>query len=178
MRDPDRLLGGGDRIPRHIIGAGMLLVAMTIGLSAVSKRADIGRTPDQPGPSRVRDLVFERTTDDAMIVRDARSGEVLERLHSADEGFIAGALRGLSFERRRQEKPAAAPYRLIERPGQGLALIDPSTGVYVQLEAFGRDNVQALSRYLPAPPRGVAALAPQGRHTPSPDAKDRPGDPQ
>ena len=176
MRDADRVLGGGDRIPRHIVLAGALLVALTVGLSAFSKRTDIGRTPDQPGPSQVRELRFERTADDAMLIRDAYSGEVLERLASADEGFIAGALRGLSYERRRQEKPEQAPYRLIARPGQGVALIDPSTGVYVQLEAFGRDNVTALSRYLPAPHPRLAAPAPLSRRDPDPGRDAPTGD--
>ncbi len=176
MHDPDRLLGGGDRIPRHIVGAGMLLVALTVGLSALSKKADIGRTPDQPGPSSVRHLTFERTADDAMLVRDAFTAELLERLPSADEGFIAGALRGLAFERRRQDEPEDAPYRLIARPGQGVALIDPATGVYVQLEAFGRDNVAALARYLPAPPVRLTTDASPSLRDAAPGIPARTGD--
>ena len=136
-------------IPRFITVSAAILLGFSILMAAVSKQTGIGRTPDTTEHVRVRMLSFERQTDNSMLIRDSASQQVLDTLPSADEGFIPGALRGLLFERRRHDKPINAPFKLVASPGQGIALIDPTTGLYVQLEAFGRENARNVSRYLP-----------------------------
>jgi putative photosynthetic complex assembly protein len=137
------------QVPRYLAVAAVTLLGFSLLMAAVSKQTGIGRTPDTSAQTQMRMLSFERQDDNSMLVVDAVSGETLDRFASADEGFIPGALRGLQYERRRHGKPVMAPYKLIAAPGRGIALIDPSTGLYVQLEAFGSGNAKDVSRYLP-----------------------------
>ena len=135
-------------IPAYILLAAAALLTFSIVSAMLSYQTGIGRTTDAPAPYASRALKFERQTDNSMHVVDANTGSVLERLESADEGFIPGALRGLLFERRRHQKPADASFHLVAVPGEGIALIDKTTGLRVQLEAFGRQNARDIARFL------------------------------
>jgi len=126
-----------------------VLISASIALAAFSSKTGIGRVEDTSGSAVSRMLTFIPNSQKQLEIRDATSGELLQTLPNLEEGFIIGALRGLQFNRNRVEKPLEAPYRLMYRSDQGLALIDPSTGVYVQLEAFGKDNVATFAAFLP-----------------------------
>ncbi len=138
--------------PRYILIAGLALVAFTIIASSISKQTGIGRTAERAVPTSSRMLNFQPREDRTMAVIDAQTGEVLEVLPSAEEGFIAGAVKSLQYERRRHGKPADAPFRLIGEDFNRLALIDPSTGIYLQLEAYGMENARSVARFLPGAP--------------------------
>lgn len=136
-------------IPRFMTIGVFVLISVSIALTAFSTKTGIGRVEDTSGSNISRMLTFIPNDQKQLEIRDATSGELLDTLPNLEEGFIIGALRGLQYNRKRVEKPLEDPYRLMFRADQGLALIDPSTGVYIQLEAFGKDNVATFAAFLP-----------------------------
>lgn len=146
---PDSRRRTGPEIPRHVIIAGLVMLVFAIVASGFSFQTGIGRTSEPATPTSSRFLSFEAREGNTLAVLDTATGRELEVLPSADEGFIAGAIRSLQYERRRHSKPADAPFRLIGTGTQGLALIDPSTGIYLQLEAYGFENARTMARFLP-----------------------------
>ncbi|MFK7964568.1 MAG: photosynthetic complex assembly protein PuhC [Burkholderiaceae bacterium] len=136
-------------VPRFMTIGVLALISASIALAAFSSQTGIGRVEDTSGTAVSRMLTFIPNDKQQLEIRDGTSGELLRTLPNLEEGFIIGALRGLQFNRNRVDKPLEAPYRLMYRADQGLALIDPSTGVYVQLEAFGKDNVATFAAFLP-----------------------------
>ena len=80
-------------------------------------------------------------------VKDAVTGEVL-RVTSpgVEEGFVWGAVNGLSYGRRQMQAPADAPYELARRADGRLTLTDLMTGQKVFLDSFGYGNAAAFAR--------------------------------
>ena len=86
-------------------------------------------------------------TDDANMT-DAENGDVLEVVDRSSNGFIRGALRGLSRERRLRGIGSGEPFRLRHFEDGTLVLDDPATGQLVALNGFGKDNAMAFGKYL------------------------------
>ncbi len=137
-------------IPRHILVVLFGLIAFTLIASGLSYHTGIGRTGEPSIPTLSRMLTFDKRADNTLAVIDANTGQTIEVLPSADEGFLPGAIRSLRYERRRLGKPDDAPFRLVGEASRGLALIDPATGIYLQLEAYGFENARQVARLLQA----------------------------
>jgi putative photosynthetic complex assembly protein len=137
-------------MPRHLAIAILVLVTVTILLAAFARQTGIGRTPDAPIVVQSRSIVLQPAPDGRMLVLDAKTGDTIEALPSANEGFVAGIWRAVKFDRDRQRIDLAAPLEIVLSMDAGLLLIDPQTGVRLQLEAYGRDNRNTFARFLPA----------------------------
>ncbi len=146
-----------------LVGAS-LLAAVTVRLSGM----DIHQ-PDAPA-SVTRQLRFEDLPDGGIAVTDAASGERVETI-TGQNGFVRGALRGLTRERRRSGIGPQPPFELIGRADGRLTLADPATGRHIDLESFGPTNAAGFARLLQGRPMHTgAAAAPKAAATPDPAA--------
>ena len=138
-------------LPRGLLIAMISLVLVSLaGVTAVRLSGIEVRAPDA-GTVASRSLRFEDRPDGSISVIDARSGQEVERVNS-EGGFLRGALRVMARERRMRELGPEAPFELLGRADGRLTLLDPATGVRIELESFGPTNAGAFVGLLsPAP---------------------------
>jgi putative photosynthetic complex assembly protein len=70
-----------------------------------------------------------------------------------EQGFLRGALRALSRERRARGLGSEQPFQLVARPDGRLTLIDPVTDQRIDLESFGPTNAGKFASLLEPAPR-------------------------
>lgn len=97
-----------------------------------------------------RDIFVEDRADGAVIIRDARTGQVVRELEPGTGGFIRATLRGLVRERRLGELGPEKPFRVTRWSEGRLTLVDTATGRVVDLLAFGQAQVDAFQSLLNA----------------------------
>jgi putative photosynthetic complex assembly protein len=144
----------GDRpFPRGALIGAAVLVAGTIALAAAARWGGFGATEmRRADPITVRDLRFDDRADGAVVVHEARTGELVDVVAPGTNGFLRGALRGLARERRAHGIGSEPPFRLSVGADGQLTLEDPSTRRRIALEAFGPTNAGAFARLLAAAP--------------------------
>lgn len=127
---------------------GMALLALVL----VAGARVTGYSPEQtlPGATVVdsRLLRFEQATDGRVTVIDSATGEAILATAPGAEGFLKGALRGLSRMRMSDESARTADYRLERLSNGQLLLIDTATGVKLDLNAYGRGNAAVFAAFL------------------------------
>jgi putative photosynthetic complex assembly protein len=110
-----------------------------------------GNGPDQRAAATMAErlLRFEDRDDGGISVIDGRSGALVSVLQG-EQGFVRGALRALTRERRARDLGPQQPFRLTAYVDGRLTLFDPATQARVDLESFGPSNAAAFARFLPA----------------------------
>lgn len=98
-----------------------------------------------------RELQFLDRDDGAVVVLDYRDGGTVDVVDPGTGGFVRGVMRGMARERRSKKVGTEPPYRLAVWSDGRLTLDDPATGRWVELAAFGADNVSAFARMLSTP---------------------------
>jgi putative photosynthetic complex assembly protein len=115
-----------------------------------------GNGPDQrraAEPSTAeRALRFEDRPDGSIAVVDGRTGALVASVQG-EQGFLRGALRALSRERRARGLGPEQPFQLIARPDGRLTLVDPVTDQRIDLESFGPINAGKFASLLEPAPR-------------------------
>lgn len=143
-------------IPRGVlIGAGLLIAATItlVGVVQYQKRNDPSAESELFANAT---LVHERfiqfpvnAEGDLSQVVDANTGEVIDELIESD-GFIRTVLMSMSFDRRREGVADDPIYRLVRWDDSRVSLEDPTTGVIINLGAFGYQNKSVFERFLPS----------------------------
>jgi putative photosynthetic complex assembly protein len=146
-------------LPRGLLIAMVALVLVSLaGVSAVRLSGVQIRSPDA-GTVVSRSLRFEDRADGSIAVIDARSGQEVQRAQG-EGGFLRGALRVMARERRMRELGPEAPFELVGRADGRLTLLDPSTGVRIDLESFGPTNAGAFVGLLSQAPTPAPRTTP------------------
>ena len=126
--------------------------AALVALALVSAARVAGVSPEQtlPGASVVesRLLRFEQGSDGRIVVIDGTTGQAIADAPPGAEGFLRGALRGLNRIRLADETAPGAPYRLELMANGQLMLVDTSSGVALDLNAYGRGNAAVFAEFL------------------------------
>jgi putative photosynthetic complex assembly protein len=140
--------------PSHVpplplaLSFGMALLALA--LVAVARLT--GFSPEQtlPGATVVesRLLRFEQVSDGRILVVDAGSGQAISDAPPDAEGFLQGAMRGLTRIRKADKTARGAPYRLERLANGQLLLVDTVSGVALDLNAYGRSNAAVFAEFL------------------------------
>lgn len=144
--------GSEVRVPGWALASMAALMVLAMVLAGTARLTGMGTvsTPQVlTADARASvDIVFQPLEDGALRIVDGSTGRELRVLAAGEGGFMRGVLRPLERERMRLEADADAPYRVL-RAGDGtLALVDPSTGVTVDLAAFGRTSAEAFAGLL------------------------------
>jgi putative photosynthetic complex assembly protein len=141
-----------DTFPRWVLMCAGGLLAFT--LIAVGLVRITGNGPDQkPAPGVAeRALRFEDRPDGSIAVVDGATGALVASVQG-EQGFLRGALRALSKQRKAHGIGAEQPFALIARTDGGLTLFDPVTSQRVDLESFGPTNAGAFAPLLTARPK-------------------------
>ncbi|MEJ8848844.1 photosynthetic complex assembly protein PuhC [Variovorax rhizosphaerae] len=124
---------------------GAVVVSTVIGVSFV-RLTGIGvvHVPDA-APVSVREFRFEDQSNGGILVRDARTGNVVHTVAPETNGFLRGTMRGLARERHRRGIGPETPFRMIGRADGKLTLEDPTTGRRVDLGSFGPTNAAVFA---------------------------------
>lgn len=125
---------------------GMALLALCL----VAGARLAGFTPQQAVSSgEVREsrlLSFQTDGRGDVAVIDAQTGETITL--AGKEGFIPGVLRGLNRLRRTNEFHPGDAYRLERLSSGELMLVDTTTGVRLELNAYGHANARVFETFL------------------------------
>jgi len=134
-------------IPRAVLMSAGALLAATFLIVAIARLAGYSpRAPDAPNRAE-RTLAFTDLADGGIAVVDVASGTRLETVHG-EQGFLRGTLRSVARERKRRGVGSEAPLQLIGRTDGRLTLVDPATGMRIDLESFGPTNAAVYARWL------------------------------
>ncbi len=139
-------MAGLPRLP--LLGLGGLMAFSVVAAGTARWWATPYEASTAPAAA-ARDLRFEDRADGAVTVHDT-SGTLIAVLPPGGDGFIRGALRGLSRDRRRMSVESDTSFRLTDWTDGRLTLEDRATGRSVDLRAFGATNAAAFARLLTA----------------------------
>ena len=148
-----------DNFPKWILYfAGGLI---SLSLISVSLIRLTGNGPDQLAAAAVAErlLRFSDMANGGISVTDGVTGAVVAELRG-EQGFVRGALRALTRERRARDIGATPPFKLTAHIDGRLTLADPSTGQRIDLESFGPTNSGEFLRFL-EPAKAVASAGAQ-----------------
>lgn len=138
-----------DVIPRRGLLAGLALAGGALAMVGALRAGGYIAADPEPVAVRRRRLRFVDLADGAIAVSDADSGELLDVMRG-EQGFLRGALRGLTRERRLRGVPVGEPMVLSGSADGRLSLADPATGQRLALESFGPSNAAVFARWLQA----------------------------
>lgn len=131
----------------------VILLAMGALITAVGWSTRVGQPTVLDSSARItqsRELRFERTLDDTLLIYDAASDALVQRVAPGQASFIRGTLRVIARERQVQAADAHAPVLLQAREDGAVVLRDTASGVSYDLRAFGRANLEAFAALLAA----------------------------
>ncbi len=126
------------RINVPLVGTATLLACVLL-LAVAGRLSGSGVEPPAAPATAERLLRFADRDDGAVVVSLASSGATVAVM-TGQNGFLRGTLRGFARSRRADGVGALPPLRLTGYADGRLILFDPSTGRYVELEAFGSQN--------------------------------------
>lgn len=134
-----------------LFGAAALVVASLIAVAS-ARVSDVGITRmPQSAAVVTRQLRFEDRLDGAVAVYDTGQGDrLVELLPPGTNGFLRGVMRGMARERRRGGIGPMPPFELTRWADGRLSILDPTTGMHVNLEVFGSTNVGVFVNLLTA----------------------------
>jgi putative photosynthetic complex assembly protein len=145
MRHRDR-----DMVPRILVQA---MFGLMIGALAIVAFAQWTDRPNE-GVLFEAPIIAERSillTGDRMgtyVATDAETGEVIAVSSENKAGFIGVIGRVLDRDRQVKGAETGEPVRVVQRTNGNTAVIDPATGLVVELIGYGQDNVAAFARML------------------------------
>jgi len=95
-----------------------------------------------------RSILFSDRLDGGISIQDATTGQLIGEIQPGEGGFVRGALRGFTRERRLKNPGAESPLRLAALQGGAIILEDPASGHWTDLRAFGATNLQSFAEIL------------------------------
>lgn len=147
------------QFPRAVLLGAGALIGVSLLMVMTSRVNGIGTTrmPEARAVT-VLDIRVEDRSDGAVAVYAADDSHLITAFAPGTSGFVRGVMRGMARERRRDGIGQQPPFRLTRWSDGRLSLLDPSTGVVVNLEVFGPPNSAAFAQLLdPAMAAGPAA---------------------
>jgi putative photosynthetic complex assembly protein len=141
---------GVPKVALAIAGAFAVAVIALAGVARVSRTGTLGQRQTAT-PVASRALVFSDRPDGGVGVFDVQYGQELSPLPPGNGGFVRGALRALSRQRRLAHVGADVPFYLIKWSDGRLTLDDSATSNHLELEAYGSTNLASFEKLLKGP---------------------------
>lgn len=144
MRHRDR-----EMVPKFLVQA---MFALMIASTAMVAYAQWAGVPDSgvlvAAPvAQSRDIVLIGDRNGTYVVHDT-NGQQLAISSENKGGFIGVMGRVIDRERQLHGVTSDAPVQVVRRTNGNTAILDPTTGMAVELIGYGQDNVAAFTRLL------------------------------
>ena len=139
--------------PRGVLIAVAALIGFTIVMVGVARLtgAKMAQAPLTP-EAHSRDIRFVDRKDGSTDVYDVATGQVIQTLAPGGEGFIRGILRSMARQRSGYGVSISEPFHLARRTNGDLTLYDPTTGILLDLRAYGVTNEGSFAALIPPQP--------------------------
>ncbi len=138
------------QVPKPALYMAGTLIALTFALAISARLFGFGAFSSKEEVAIVdeRTLRFADTDDGGIVVRDATTDSVAAFLEPGTNGFLRGAMRALTRDRRAAGVGAEPPFRLVRYADGRLVLYDLGTNRSVTITSFGPTQVEAFDRLL------------------------------
>lgn len=133
--------------PFAAIMAGLVLTMAVIGAARLAGFEPPSSLP-QTEPAAIRLLQFEDAIQGTVIVRDARTQEIIDSFGRGEGSFVRATLRALVNHRKHQGIPLEGDFRLERHDNGQLFLIDEATAKTISLNAFGPANTAVFAAFM------------------------------
>jgi putative photosynthetic complex assembly protein len=135
------------RAPLYGAAAVLTIVIAAVGFARLS---NFSASPavDMGSVLETRAMTFADEKDGAVRIGDATTGETVAFAEPGTNGFLRGALRGISRTRKRDGVALTAPYALSRWSSGHITLTDSVTGATIDLQAFGPTNAAVFAAFL------------------------------
>ncbi|MEY1557826.1 photosynthetic complex assembly protein PuhC [Yoonia sp. R2331] len=144
MRHRDR-----EMVPKVLVQAMFALMVCSLGLVSYAKLAGVPQTGVLQVAEVVqsRDIVLLGDRSGVYRVMDASGAQIA--VSSEDKaGFLGVMGRVIDRQRLVHDVESDAPVQVVRRVNDNIAILDPTTGMAVELIGYGQDNVAAFARLL------------------------------
>jgi putative photosynthetic complex assembly protein len=137
--------------PKAALYGAAALIVFTFALAAFSRLtgSKMDWVPDADS-AVTRDVRFGTAADGAIVISDAKTGQVLGSYAHETNAFVRSVAHGLEIERGLVHGAKDQPYRITRWSDGRVTVDDPVSGRSVELGAFGQSQVQTFSKLLPA----------------------------
>lgn len=133
-------------VPKIPLIAMGILFFFVLGLIVLARFTPLFDDPG-PQPTAVETVPVTLAVQmDGTVVISSPDGAELVRYDPAHSGFLQGMLRALKRQRDRAEVSYAEPYDLSRMSDGRMRLIDPYSGMEIDLQSFGPTNAETLIR--------------------------------
>lgn len=134
---------------KDYLGYGLGLVLAGVLALVVLNSDKPQQTRPQPSEAVIaRNILFSDRVDGGIAIRDATTGSLIGEIQPGEGGFVRGALRGFTRERRLENPGSESPLRLAALQDGAIILEDPKSGRWTDLRAFGATNAQNFVEFL------------------------------
>ncbi|MEM8749459.1 MAG: photosynthetic complex assembly protein PuhC [Pseudomonadota bacterium] len=131
----------------------LAVVVLTVVVVIGAMQTDTGRVTRTIGePIAERELLFRDGPKGTVIVRDAETKAVIATYGRGEGAFIRQSMRALSYNRTHYATERGQPYRLVKTAAGKLSIVDPVTGKFIKLNAFGAVAMEGFSALLQRAP--------------------------
>ncbi|MDZ4792619.1 MAG: photosynthetic complex assembly protein PuhC [Hyphomicrobiales bacterium] len=130
-------------LPLYAVGA---LLAFTIMVVIAARLGGIEPTfKTDAEVVQTREILLKDLPGGGISVQDATTGAVIDEIPPGANGFIRVAMRSIARQRRLNKVGLEPPVRLVALSDNSVMLEDPSTGLRINLRAFGEGNARSIA---------------------------------
>ncbi len=148
MNQPRRdQITGIHKLPLFGALAVVLLAIVTVVGSVSTGAGTVGRTIGVPVAERM--IGFRDEAGGVVAVFDAETNETIGSFGVGEGAFLRMAVRSMTFQRTSKRIRYDLPYRLTRTDSGKMSFIDPQTGHFIKLNAFGPVAISSFSALLP-----------------------------
>lgn len=115
--------------------------------AVVTQSGQVGRTIGEPVLERT--IAFRNDPSGVVTVLDANTQEALVQFGIGEGAFVRMSVRSMTLQRASQRVDHKLPYRLVQTAKGKLSFVDPETGHFIKLNAFGAVAMSSFSQLLP-----------------------------
>jgi putative photosynthetic complex assembly protein len=134
---------------RNYLGYGLGMVLAGVLALVMLNAGESQQARYQPSEALfARKILFSDRMDGGISIRDASTGHLIGEIQPGEGGFVRGALRGFTRERRLESPGLESPLRLAALQSGAIILEDPESGRWTDLRAFGATNLQSFAEIL------------------------------
>ena len=138
---------GIHKLPLFGALAVVLLALVTVIGSVSTGTGTVGRTIGEPVSERL--IGFRDEAGGVVAVFDAETDQTIGSFGVGEGAFLRMAVRSMTFQRTSKRIRYDLPYRLTRTAEGKMSFIDPETGHFIKLNAFGPVALSSFGALLP-----------------------------